>query len=349
MKKKKLISQIAQYKKLVHQAMLVNQKWLEFSAKVAAENERLRAKLRAKEQGEDSIDSIKYLFTGIDFAKYTKPASACTCAAPPCRCAPPKTATEQPNLINAMKMFFLERTEEAECDPQHFRPFYKAFIAWAAASGLSYNLSETNFIAIAKRDCGVTTELRLNGASRFHNIRLTALEAEGTKEVDAIELIANERRRQIQVEGYVPTRDDMYVLGELKNAAECYLRWAGCQTTPASPQDWPWDRSTFKPTGDAIRDMTKAGALIAAEIDRLLRMRAQDDADAQEQKFIEELGSGALIEESVNRATEESNPPVAAQINLLKEKGREATVPAIDESNFQEMKAREAIQEAAKS
>jgi gamma-glutamylcyclotransferase (GGCT)/AIG2-like uncharacterized protein YtfP len=36
---------------------------------------------------------------------------------------------------------------------------------------------------------------------------------------------------------------------------------------------WPWDESAFKPSPDnRIKELTKAGALIAAEIDRLLRI-----------------------------------------------------------------------------
>lgn len=30
---------------------------------------------------------------------------------------------------------------------------------------------------------------------------------------------------------------------------------------------WPWSREAWKPTGDRVRDLTKAGALIAAAID----------------------------------------------------------------------------------
>lgn len=36
---------------------------------------------------------------------------------------------------------------------------------------------------------------------------------------------------------------------------------------------WPWGTQSFKPT-NSIRDLTKAGALIAAEIDRLQRLNA---------------------------------------------------------------------------
>ena len=39
---------------------------------------------------------------------------------------------------------------------------------------------------------------------------------------------------------------------------------------------WPWNGSYWKPTpDDRIKELTKAGALIAAEIDRLLNENTQ--------------------------------------------------------------------------
>jgi hypothetical protein len=37
----------------------------------------------------------------------------------------------------------------------------------------------------------------------------------------------------------------------------------------ASPAEFPWDAKYWKPTGDPVRDLTKAGALIAAAIDSI--------------------------------------------------------------------------------
>jgi len=39
----------------------------------------------------------------------------------------------------------------------------------------------------------------------------------------------------------------------------------------AQPFTWPWEASWWKPSDDPIRNLAKAGALIAAEIDRLQR------------------------------------------------------------------------------
>lgn len=35
---------------------------------------------------------------------------------------------------------------------------------------------------------------------------------------------------------------------------------------------WPWDEEWWKPSEDPVRNLVKAGALIAAEIDRLQRV-----------------------------------------------------------------------------
>ncbi|UXS25627.1 hypothetical protein FY153_07155 [Agrobacterium tumefaciens] len=84
--------------------------------------------------------------------------------------------------------------------------------------------------------------------------------------------IAAERRRQIEQEGWTPQRDDQYVNGELLQAAACYaLHDGGVKDIP--PPAWPWSDKWWKPSG-VQRDLEKAGALIAAEIDRRLRAAA---------------------------------------------------------------------------
>lgn len=90
-----------------------------------------------------------------------------------------------------------------------------------------------------------------------------------------IELIAKERQRQIDIEGWTKEHDAQYKDNELVKAAICYAdpKTYYYQTNIKVPNVdfWPtqWDKKWFKPT-DRIRDLVKAGALIAAEIDRLL-------------------------------------------------------------------------------
>lgn len=90
------------------------------------------------------------------------------------------------------------------------------------------------------------------------------------------ELIAEERRRQIEKEGWSAEHDDGYhKRKELAMAAESYLV---VYTAPDEDNDppepcwnWPWAGKWWKPSEDPVRNLVKAGALIAAEIDRLQR------------------------------------------------------------------------------
>lgn len=104
---------------------------------------------------------------------------------------------------------------------------------------------------------------------------------------EAIAEIAAERRRQVDQEGWTPEHDDKHAGGEIALAAATYAYVAAISderresvTRPYSIQNnmiardlWPWSREWWKPT-DRIRDLVKAGALIAAEIDRLRRAAA---------------------------------------------------------------------------
>jgi len=93
-------------------------------------------------------------------------------------------------------------------------------------------------------------------------------------------LIAAERDRQIAVEGWTAELDDEQDLCELAQAAKTYVSAAQIAARGESPSTmrldgtntyWPWSPSWWKPSDDPIRNLVKAGAMIAAEIDRLLR------------------------------------------------------------------------------
>ena len=91
-------------------------------------------------------------------------------------------------------------------------------------------------------------------------------------------LIATERARQISTEGWTPAHDDEHELGELAAASVCYTNLAQAQIADAVMEsdtevhvDWPWSSDSWKPSDDPIRNLVKAGALIAAQIDVLLR------------------------------------------------------------------------------
>lgn len=98
------------------------------------------------------------------------------------------------------------------------------------------------------------------------------------------ERIAAERQRQIDVEGYDADHDyDHHE--ELARAAACYALphdWLKYKDEAESKNAtvvvqvalwahlWPWDEQYWKPTDSRVRDLEKAGALIAAAIDSLL-------------------------------------------------------------------------------
>lgn len=98
--------------------------------------------------------------------------------------------------------------------------------------------------------------------------------------MNGAERIDAERQRQVTAEEWSPEHDAQHARKELARAAACYLaihehdaqlRWS---TPPGFGfAQWPWDKKWWKPSDDPIRNLEKAGALIAAEIDRLLAER----------------------------------------------------------------------------
>ena len=87
-----------------------------------------------------------------------------------------------------------------------------------------------------------------------------------------IELIAEERENHT----HTASHDDTHQHAEIASAGRCYLGHAiglayGMPRQTSVPREWPWERTAWKPSETPIHDLVKAGALIAAEIDRLLR------------------------------------------------------------------------------
>lgn len=80
--------------------------------------------------------------------------------------------------------------------------------------------------------------------------------------------VLQERRRQVEVEGWTPTHDDMtHLPDELALAACCYCV---ADENDAPPAVWPWATEWWKPK-DRRRNMVRAAALLLAEIERLDR------------------------------------------------------------------------------
>lgn len=84
------------------------------------------------------------------------------------------------------------------------------------------------------------------------------------------EIITEERQRQQTVEGWTAEHDDEHTARQLVWAAVAYAKFAPNELN-RPPADWPWEDAWWKPSDDPIRNLARAGALIAAEIDRLKR------------------------------------------------------------------------------
>lgn len=82
--------------------------------------------------------------------------------------------------------------------------------------------------------------------------------ADRVQALDGESLIAAERRRQVEQEGYSPEHDDAHGWRVLHHAAMHYLGEEG--------YSWPWAPGAYKPT-DAVRDTIKAGALAQAAVE----------------------------------------------------------------------------------
>lgn len=103
--------------------------------------------------------------------------------------------------------------------------------------------------------------------------------------------ISYERARQQIEEGYGAGHDDRQNGdGDLLRAAESYLA-AGYKRSdtrkdgPIQLASWPWESSHWNPSHDRVRNLEIAGALIAAEIDRILRARKQKGEKPEQPDF----------------------------------------------------------------
>ena len=109
----------------------------------------------------------------------------------------------------------------------------------------------------------------------------------------AFVLIAEERLRQIQVEGFKASDDDGYIDGQLMDAGRCYYNWAYGRTSVIDkhepvPFNWPWNTKWWKPVGPR-QALIKAGALLLAEKDRVDRAAAKTHRIVPNYKVIFDL------------------------------------------------------------
>lgn len=100
-----------------------------------------------------------------------------------------------------------------------------------------------------------------------------------------VELIAEKVRTNREHKGYTKEHDLTHDKGELCAAAVCYLDRGWLQIQQKKPREeprrppfiWPFEYSAWNPSDDPIRNLVHAGALIAAEIDRLQQVLGVED------------------------------------------------------------------------
>ncbi|MFA6125486.1 hypothetical protein [Sphingomonas sp.] len=85
--------------------------------------------------------------------------------------------------------------------------------------------------------------------------------------MSVIDEIAAERRRQIEVEGWIPEHDDKHDDWSLCRAAACYADVRSVEP----PAAWPWSKKWWKPKSRR-RNMIRSAALLIAEIERMDRL-----------------------------------------------------------------------------
>lgn len=146
--------------------------------------------------------------------------------------------------------------------------------------------------AMCERGSGMTRE-QITGAAIFwawlqeqmaangralsdpaHLARVKRMEEAG----QGVQLIAAERQRQVDKEGWFPAHDDTHDNGEMAITAACYaVHHTDARVFVEGEDAFPWGSCADKrKKHSAVRALVIAGALIAAEIDRLQRAALAD-------------------------------------------------------------------------
>ncbi|WP_217870743.1 hypothetical protein [Chromobacterium violaceum] len=111
---------------------------------------------------------------------------------------------------------------------------------------------------------------------------LAAASQPAQQQPSVIDEIAAERRRQIEVEGWTPEHDDQHSPYALAVAAGCYAMYTLAYPAGDPPPAWPWDAAWWKPSEEYRRNLIKAGALIAAAMERIDRATSRQPQEGDE-------------------------------------------------------------------
>ncbi len=149
----------------------------------------------------------------------------------------------------------------------------------------AYKVQEDFFDALQAKNDNFYLEPSVGVFEMMKAYRKQGVDFETVK--TGIGLIAAERIRQVEKEGWSAEHDDehtsmclatagaSYALDAVSRHADVAKSWKETFNDCAN-RIWPFDQEMCKPTPeDPIRQLVKAGALIAAEIDRLNRVKQE--------------------------------------------------------------------------
>jgi hypothetical protein len=139
-------------------------------------------------------------------------------------------------------------------------------------------LTEYEVVTVYRAEVGPLNDesgLWVRRKAEFEDGRFEEIEATtpSPKPEDALRDVADERKRQIEVERWTIEHDDGHSDGEMALAAACYAmagRYYSTWTDDYVRRYWPWSKEWWRPTNKR-RNLIKAAALIVAEIERLDR------------------------------------------------------------------------------
>ena len=122
----------------------------------------------------------------------------------------------------------------------------------------------------ASRALGKMFDDAYAGPEEGREERILAGIKQHARQMTGSQMIAHERFRQVDDEKWTAANDDDATESQLARAGLAYAVAVVNGPSEAPNAWWPWAANFWKPTS-SLRMLVKAGALIAAEIDRRLR------------------------------------------------------------------------------
>jgi hypothetical protein len=190
--------------------------------------------------------------------------------------------------MHAQAAALTEGVAEPTAQPAASDPL-QALADQAQELGMGYGAAtETTSTKLARELRDEAQKMTPEEKAQAHETAMRIINATEQGAEDGVALIAAERARQISQEGWTHEHDDEHAEGALARAAAVYAMPPECREERAKFVEgvrgcpvvvsrtlrdflWLWGEEWFKPSRSRIRELVKAGALIAAEIDRLKR------------------------------------------------------------------------------